>query len=67
MTKRVYNSVIDAVGVRGRPPVRWEDRVVEYVRERGERGMRGVEHTRRECKDKIKWTLLSWPSPEGSS
>ncbi len=47
MTKRVYNSVVDAVGARGRPPVRWEDRVVEYGRERGECRMRGGEHARK--------------------
>ncbi len=65
MTKRVYNSVIDAVGARGRPPVRWEDRVVEYVRERGERRMRGVEHARRECKDRNIWRLFCRGHPLG--
>ena len=27
MTKRLYKSSIEGVGVRGRPPVKWEDRV----------------------------------------
>ncbi len=38
MTKRVYMGMVDVVGARGQPPVKWGDRVLEYVRERGERG-----------------------------
>ncbi len=34
MTKKIYRSKIDAGNVRGRPPVKWEDRVMKYVRER---------------------------------
>ncbi len=34
LTKRVYRCKIDAGNVRGRPPFKWEDRVMEYVRER---------------------------------
>ncbi len=33
LTKRIYRSKIDAGNVRGRPSVKWEDRVMEYVRE----------------------------------
>ncbi len=51
-------SMVDAVGERGRPPVKWQDRVLEYVRERGERRMRRLEHARRECKDRNKWRLF---------
>ncbi len=40
MTKRVYMSIVDVVGARGRPPVKWGDRVLEYMRERGERRMK---------------------------
>ena len=36
----MYLSMIDVAGVRGRSPVKWEDRVLEYMRERGERRMR---------------------------
>ena len=36
LTKRVYNSEIEGRGVRGRPPVRWLNRVDEYCRERSE-------------------------------
>jgi len=34
LTRRIYKSKIDVGSVRGRPPVKWEDRVLEYVRER---------------------------------
>ncbi len=36
MTRRVYVSEIEGGNVRGRPPVKWRDRVQECVRERGE-------------------------------
>ena len=58
MTKRLYKSSIEGVGVRGRPPVKWEDRVQEYVRERGVNGMRGLEQARKECKDRNRWRLF---------
>ncbi len=60
-------SMVDEVGVRGQPPVKWGNRVLEYVRERGERRMRGFEHARREYKDRNKWRLLSWPSLDRGS
>ena len=41
MTKRVYRSEVDAVGVRGRSPVKWEDRVIAYVNEKEGRGELG--------------------------
>ncbi len=34
LTQRIYRSKIDAGNVRGRPPIKWENRVMEYVRER---------------------------------
>jgi len=36
------------VGVRGRPPIGWEDRVVEYVNERGGGSFRGLDNARTE-------------------
>ncbi len=39
MTRRVYVSDIEGKNARGRPPVKWRDRVQEYVRERGERSL----------------------------
>ncbi len=41
LTKRIYRSKIDAGNVRGRPPIKWEDRVMEYVRERERERERG--------------------------
>jgi len=35
MTRRIYKGGVDAVGVRGRPPVKCEDRLLECVKERG--------------------------------
>ncbi len=34
LTKRIYRSKTDDGNVRGQPPIKWEDRVMEYVRER---------------------------------
>ncbi len=60
---RVYMSEIEGENVRGRPAVKWRDRVQEYVRERGEGSLRNLEQARRECQDRE----LLWPSPSGSS
>ncbi len=35
MTRRVYVSEIEGGNVRVQPPVKWRDKVQEYVRERG--------------------------------
>ena len=56
MTKRVYKSTIEDIGIRGRPPVKWEDRVHEFMRERGVTGMRG-RRSRSRCTE----TTLSVP------
>ena len=48
ITRSVYISMVDAVNVRGRLPVRWEDRVLQYERERGQKKMRRLQHARRE-------------------
>ncbi len=34
LTKRMYKSKIDVGNVRGRHPIKWEDRILEYIRER---------------------------------
>ncbi len=46
MTRRVYVSEIEGGNARGQPPVKWRDRVQEYVRERGEGSLRNVEQAR---------------------
>ncbi len=48
MTKRVYRGMVDVVGARGQPPVKWGDRVLEYVTKRRERRIRGLQHARKE-------------------
>ncbi len=66
MTRRVYVSEIEGGNVRRRPPVKWRERVQEYVRERGERSLKSFDQARSECLDKERWKLLLWPSPGGS-
>ncbi len=58
MTNRVYVSEIEGGNVRGRPPVKWRDRVQEYVRERGEGSLRNLEQARRECQERERWKLF---------
>ncbi len=55
MTRRVYMSETEGRNVRGRPPVKWRDRVQEYVRERGEGSLRNLEEARRVCQDRERW------------
>ncbi len=46
--KKVYRSSVEGPNRRGRPLGRWEDKVREYVSERGTR----LEWARRECMDR---------------
>ncbi len=55
MTRRVYMSEIEGGNVRGRPPVKWRDRVQEYVRVRGDGSLRNLEQARRVCQDRERW------------
>ncbi len=48
---KVYRSSVEGPNRRGRPLGRWEDRVKEYVDERGARG-NGLEWARRECMER---------------
>ncbi len=57
MTRRVYASEIEGGNVRGRPPVKWSDRVHEF-REREERSLRIFEQARRECLDRERWKFF---------
>ncbi len=58
MTRKVYVSEVEGGNVRGWPPVKWMDRVQEYVRERGEGSMRNLEQARSECQDRERWKLF---------
>ncbi len=57
-TKRVYECTIEGRGVRGRPPVKWINRLEEYWRERERAGGRGMECTERECLNRDTWRQL---------
>ncbi len=54
--KRVYCSV-EGPNRTGRPLGIWEDKVKEYVSERGVRG-NGLEWARRECIDRERWRSI---------
>ncbi len=56
-------SEIEGGNVRGQPPVKWRDRVQEYVRERGEGSLRNLEQARRECQDRERWKLFCCGHP----
>ncbi len=59
--KKVYWSSVEGTDRRGRPLGRWEDRVREYVSERGVRGS-GLEWARRECMDREEYNLDKFSS-----
>ncbi len=54
LVKKVYLSSVEDPIRRGRLLGRWEDRVKEYMSERGVRG-NGLEWARRECVDREGW------------
>ncbi len=60
-TKRVYERTIDGRGVRGRPTVKWINRVEGYWRERA--GGRGMECAERVPEQGDLETTLPWPPP----
>ncbi len=53
----LYWSSVEGPDRRGRPLGRWEDRVKEYVSERGVMG-NGLEWVRRECMDRKRWRSI---------
>ncbi len=57
-------SSVEGINRRGRPLGRWEDKVKEYMSERGVRGNR-LERARRECMDREKWTSVCCGHPLG--
>ncbi len=52
--KKVYLGSVEGTNRRERSLGRWEDRVKEYVSERGVRG-NGLEWARKECMDRERW------------
>jgi len=66
-TKKVYKSTIDGTGVRGRPPVKWENRVEEYMRERNRGRMQGLGYARNACQNRNNWRHFCRGHPLGGS
>ncbi len=62
--KKVYLSSVEGPKRRVRPLGRWEDRVKEYVSERGVR-RNGSEWARRECMDRERWRSVCCGHPHG--
>ncbi len=60
--KKMYLSSVEGPNRRGRPLGRWDDRVKEYMSERGVRG-NGLDWTKRECKDRERWRSISRGHP----
>ncbi len=63
MTRRVYVSYMEEENVRRRPPVKWRNRVQEYVRERGKGSLRNLEQARKECQNRERWKLFCHDHP----
>ncbi len=53
----VYMSSVEGSNRRGRPLGGWEDRVKDYVSERGVRG-KGLEWARKEYMDRERWKSI---------
>ncbi len=62
--KKVYWSSVEDPNRRGKPLGKWEDKVKEYMSERGERG-NGLEWARRECMDRERWRSVCCGHPLG--
>ncbi len=62
--KKVYRSSVQGPNRRGKPLGRWEDRVKEYVSERGVRG-NGLEWKRRACMNRERWRSVCRGHPLG--
>ncbi len=64
--KKVYLSSVEGTNRRERPLVRWEDRMREYVNERGVRG-NALDWARRECIDRERWKSICRGQPLGDA
>ncbi len=62
--KKVYLSSAEGTNRKGRPLGRWEDRVKEYVSEKGVR-TNGLEWTKMECMDRERWRAVCRSHPLG--
>ena len=62
--KEVYESGVRGGGVRGRPPVKWINRVEEYLRGRG---IGRIDRGRVMCRDRAQWRKFCRGHPLGGS
>ena len=67
LTRRVYDSEVEGGDVRGRPPVKWLNRVEGYVRERNQGRMRVLGYAREACLDRSCWRKFCHGHPLGGS
>ncbi len=56
--KKVYMSESVCPNSRGRPPVRWRDRVKEYMYERGATRRGALDQAKRVCMDRERWRFF---------
>ncbi len=64
MMMMMYRSCVEGPNRRGRPLGRWDNRVKEYVSERGIKG-NGLEWASRECMDRERWRSVCCGHPLG--
>ncbi len=62
--KKTYLSSVEGTNSRGRPLGRWEDRMLEYVSEKGVRA-NALEWARRECMDSERCRSICCGHPLG--
>ncbi len=63
--KKVHKSESVDSNSRGRLPVRWRDRVKEYMCERGATRRGVLDQAKRECLDMQRWRLFCLGHPLG--
>ncbi len=64
LVKKMYLNSVEGFSRRRRPLWRWQDRVQEYLSERGVRG-NGLEQARSECTDRERWRSFCRGHPLG--
>ena len=65
LAKRVYQSEVRGEVGRGRPPVTWEKKIEEYMRERVAEGVRGIELAKEACNNRDLWRPFCRGHPPG--
>lgn len=60
---KTHKNGINAMDVRRRPSRKWEDRMLENLRKKGDRRMKTFENARVECMDRNKWRFFCHGHP----